>query len=137
MSTLVDTNVLIDVSSGEGAWSAWSAQRLAEAADSGDVIINQIVFAEASMRYRAFEEFELMIRSAGLRCESLPWEGAFVAGDAFLAYRRQGGPRDAILPDFLIGAHARVSGHRILTRDPRRYRAYFPDVDVITPDTHP
>ncbi len=137
MSTLVDTNILIDVASGGGDWFRWSSAKLAEAAESGEIVINQIVFAEASMRFDWFEEFRAMLALSGIACESLPWEGAFVAGEAFYAYRRAGGPRDTILPDFLIGAHARVSGHRILTRDPRRFRTYFPDLDIIAPDTHP
>jgi predicted nucleic acid-binding protein len=137
MSTLIDTNVLIDVTAGSGRWFSWSARRLAEVADQERVVINQVVFAEASMRFESFEDFQQLIDSAGVGCESLPWKGAFEAGSAFLAYRRQGGLRDTILPDFLIGAHARAGNHRILTRDPRRYRAYFPDVEIIAPDTHP
>ena len=84
--------------------------------------------------YERIEELEQAIPSTTFRREPLPYEAAFLAGKAFLKYRRRGGQRTAPLPDFYIGAHAAVSGFRILTRDPRRYRTYFPTVDIISPE---
>jgi hypothetical protein len=65
--------------------------------------------------------------------EPLPWEAAFLAARAFLSYRGKGGAKRAPLPDFYIGAHAAIAGHKLLTRDPRRYRAYFPKLQIIAP----
>jgi predicted nucleic acid-binding protein len=135
-STLVDSNVLIDVFTMEPPWREWSRSRLMEAADAGDVVINQIVLAETAMRFRdavALAALEI----ANFTRESLPWEASFRAGQAHSAYRDRGGLRERTLPDFLIGAHAEARGHRLLTRDSRRYRAYFPTLEIIAPDTHP
>jgi predicted nucleic acid-binding protein len=65
--------------------------------------------------------------------EALPYEAAFLAGKCFLAYRRRGGAKQSPLPDFLIGAHAAVSGYSLLTRDAARYRTYFPKLSLLTP----
>lgn len=137
MSTLVDSNVLIDVIEQSSAWHLWSSDRLAEAAEQGSVFINQIVLAETAELFRDPKDFEPFSAMARLVRENLPWEACYQAGAAHLLYRDRGGERDRTLPDFFIGAHAQVSGHRLLTRDPRRYRQYFPDVEVIAPDTHP
>lgn len=135
-STLVDSNVLIDVIKNASPWRDWSRLRLAEAADSGSVIVNQIVVAEAAIRFR--EPVAMGSLAIGeLSREGIPWDAAFQAGQAHLHYRSRGGRRDRTLPDFLIGAHAQVKGYRLLTRDPRRYRQYFPALDIIAPDTHP
>jgi predicted nucleic acid-binding protein len=95
--------------------------------------INALIYAEVSIGYERVEEMEQAIPSATFRREPLPYEAAFLAGKAFLQYRRRGGLRTSPLPDFYIGAHAAVSNFRLLTRDPRRYRAYFPTVDLIVP----
>ena len=135
-STLVDSNVLIDVIKAVPPWRDWSRARLAEATNAGSVVVNQIVFAETAIRFDeplAIGAFPLN----ELARESIPWEAAFQAGQAHLLYRRRGGARDRTLPDFLIGAHAQVKGYALLTRDPRRYREYFPSLEIIAPDTHP
>ncbi|MGQ7794159.1 type II toxin-antitoxin system VapC family toxin [Faunimonas sp. B44] len=136
MSTLADSNVLLDVIDGTSAWGRWSADQLQEAADRGAVVINPIVLAETSM---SFQDEQAYDAAAFMRLtrENIPWQAAFLAGQAHRRYRNQGGLRERTLPDFLIGAHAAVRGHVILTRDPRRYRAYFPEVGIIAPDTHP
>ena len=92
-----------------------------------------MIYAECSVSYKRIEEVEAAIPPELFRREPLPYEAAFLAGKAFLQYRRRGGARTSPLPDFFIGAHAAVSGYRLLTRDPRRYRAYFPTVELIAP----
>jgi predicted nucleic acid-binding protein len=135
-STLIDSNVLIDVVKDLDPWRVWAAARLSEAADRGRIIVNQIVVAETAIRFRDYGAAETL-NLPQLTRESLPWDAAFEAGRAHRAYRRRGGARERTLPDFLIGAHALVRGYRLLTRDARRYRAYFPTLDIIAPDTHP
>ncbi len=131
--TLVDSNILLDVATGDPTWADWSSQALEAAANESPLVINALIYAEVSIGYERIEQLEQAIPSNTFRREPLPYEAAFLAGKAFLKYRRRGGQRTSPLPDFYIGAHAAVSSFRILTRDPRRYRTYFPTVDVISP----
>ncbi|MBL0374629.1 type II toxin-antitoxin system VapC family toxin [Rhizobium sp. KVB221] len=135
MAVLVDTNVLVDVAVRDENWLKWSRGRLA--AFEGSLIINPVIYAEFSVRYESPEKVEQLLPERDFHRESLPWTAAFAAGAAFRKYRQAGGGRERVLPDFLIGAHAVVRGYSILTRDPKGYRAYFPTVDLITPETHP
>ena len=136
MSTLVDSNVLIDVARSDSPFSAWSAEQIVAARSAGEVVINQVIFSEIATVFRKAGAAHAAIFMRLTR-ESLPWNAAFLAGHAHRDYRDRAGKRERTLPDFLIGAHALVKGHRLLTRDPRRYRRYFPDVEIIAPDTHP
>jgi hypothetical protein len=100
---------------------------------SGELVINPIVYAEVSVGYPSIEDLERAIPPHLYRREALPFDAGFLAGKAFLQYRRRGGRRDRLLPDVYIGAHAAVAGHRLLTRDAARYRGYFPTVKVDEP----
>ena len=131
--TLVDSNVLLDVLTDDRVWFGWSSEALAAALDSGPVVINPIVYAEVSVGFDRIEDLDDALPSIALVREPLPYPAGFVAGKAFLAYRRRGGARVTPLPDFYIGAHALVAGYRLLTRDARRYRTYFPRLAVIGP----
>ncbi|MDQ2634002.1 MAG: type II toxin-antitoxin system VapC family toxin [Pseudomonadota bacterium] len=137
MATLVDTNVLVDIAVRDPVWLKWSRKRLEAARRSGAVIINQIVYSEFSMRYDSVDAVDSVLPEDEFRREGLPWEAAFAATKAFVLYRRAGGAREKILPDFFIGAHAAIRGYTVLTRDPSGFRSYFPGVEVVSPDTHP
>jgi predicted nucleic acid-binding protein len=131
--TLVDTNVLIDLFEGDPRWSDWSAAALAAAASAGPLLINDIVFAELSVGFDRQAACEAFLAEAQVELVATPRAALFLAGKAFHAYRRQGGGRGSVLPDFFIGAHAAVAGLPLITRDPRRYRTYFPTIDLIAP----
>lgn len=131
--TLVDTNVIIDVAAGDAAWSSWSREALQNVIDSGPIVINQIIFAELSVGYQSREELDALLAADLYEREDLPWAAGFMAGRCFVDYRRRGGTRRSPLPDFYIGAHALIRGYRLLTRDPRRYRSYFPGLQLICP----
>jgi len=133
VTTLVDSNVLIDVLDGDPDWSDRSALALEAAAAAGPIVINQVIYAEISVRYEDTDELELDLPEHVFLREQLPWTAAFLAGKAFSDYRRRGGSRRSPLPDFFIGAHAAVAGLRLLTRDASRYRTYFPTVELIVP----
>lgn len=133
MSVLVDSNVLIDVAEDDPVWGDWSRGALEHLADSTQLVLNPLVYAEVSVSYARIEEVERFLPAAVYRREPLPFEAAFLAGKVFLEYRKRGGRRRSPLPDFYIGAHAAVCGHRLLTRDASRYRTYFPRLDVIAP----
>lgn len=131
--TLVDSNVLLDVLTVDPDWAAWSSTALAEALDAGPVILNPIVYAEVSTGFDRIEDLDAALPADLFVREPLPWPAGFLAGKAFLAYRRRGGPRSTPLPDFYIGAHAAVVGYSLLTRDRTRYATYFPGLQVISP----
>lgn len=133
MYTLVDTNVLLDVITEDPQWADWSAEALLRAGNESTLAINPIIYAEVSIHIRTVEEMNDIVSEEHFRRLDLPYEAAFLAGKAFLAYRRRGGMKDVPLADFYIGAHAAVSEMRLLTRDARRYRTYFPTVPLIAP----
>ena len=132
---LVDSNVLIDVATDDPDWAGWSAAALARAGQGGRLVINPIIYAELSVTHSRIETLEELLPEAVFAREPLPWPAAFLAGKAFLAYRRRGGARRSPLPDFYIGAHAAIRGYRLLTRDRGRYATYFPRLALIAPDT--
>ena len=136
ISVLVDSNIILDLFEG-GPTRAWSREALAKAGSTAALAVNPIIWSEISARFAS--EAELTAALSGLQVEKqpIPFEAAFLAGKAHLAYRQAGGLRERTLPDFLVGAHAVARGHKVLTRDPARYRTYFPDLEVIAPDTHP
>lgn len=134
MSVLVDSNVLIDVSAGDSTWGEWSSRALRAAADRAPLVINAIIYAEVSVGCPTIEAVEAALPLDLYRREPLPYEAAFLAGKAYLRHRQSGGARPSPLPDFYIGAHAAIAGHQLLTRDPARYRTYFPTVELIAPD---
>jgi len=131
---LVDSNVLLDVISGDPAWGAWSSAALEQTADEAILVIDALIYAEVSIGFASIEALEEALPPDLYRREHLPYEAAFLAGKAFLRYREAGGTRQSPLPDFYIGAHAAVSGYRLLTRDATRYRTYFPALELIAPD---
>jgi hypothetical protein len=95
--------------------------------------INPIIYSELSISFARIEELEVVIAEAALAVEEVPREGLFLAGKAFLRYRQGRGAKHNVLPDFIIGAHAALMRWPLLTRDARRYRTYFPTVDIIAP----
>jgi predicted nucleic acid-binding protein len=132
-AVLLDSVVLLDVITRDPAWFDWSAAALAEAADGAGAVLNPIVYAEISAAFTDIEAVDAAVPPSIFRREQLPWEAAFLASKAYVAYRRRGGVRRSPLPDFYIGAHAAVAGYRLLTRDARRFRAYFPTIELIAP----
>jgi predicted nucleic acid-binding protein len=130
----VDSNVLLDVMTEDASWLSWSVSAIERAADTSRLVINPVIYAEASVRFTKIEELDAALPSDLFEREPIPYEAAFLAGKAYLAYRRRGGTRRSPLPDFFIGAHAAVTSYRLLTRDPARYRAYFPKLSLIAPD---
>ena len=134
LGTLVDTNVLLDVLTDDPTWALWSSEALVAAAESGPLWINPIFYAEVSVRFSRIEDLEEARPADDYRRAQLPWEAAFLAGKAFVQYRRRGGAKTSTLPDFYIGSHAAVADMALLTRDGTRYQTYFPTVTLITLD---
>jgi predicted nucleic acid-binding protein len=130
---LVDSNVLIDVIKGDPVFGEWSQRELLDARARDTVSINDIVYAELSIGYATVEDLEGFLEVIGIVLAPTPRAALFLAAKAFQRYRAAGGIRTGVLPDFFIGAHAQVMDSLLLTRDPRRYRSYFPNVSLIAP----
>jgi predicted nucleic acid-binding protein len=131
--TLVDTNVLVDLVSDNAEWADWSQAGLEAASLRGPLFINEVIYAELSVRYDHMDTLDRYLDEAGIEFTQSPKAALFLAGKAFARYRKAGGSKAGVLPDFFIGAHASITGMPILTRDISRYRTYFPDVTLIAP----
>ncbi len=131
--TFVDTNVLLDLFSGAPPWADWARPRLESAALAGPMLINDVVYAELCPNADSLEEVDNLLAMIGAELAPIPRPALFLAAKAFTAYRRRGGTRTGVLPDFFIGAHAAIVGAPLLTRDASRYRTYFPTLELIAP----
>ena len=130
--TVVDSSVLLDVFTEDARWLDWSQSQLIEAAQRGPLILNAVILAEVAPRFSLIEDLRSALPSMA-HSEEIPIAASFLAGHAHAAYRRAGGAREAVLPDFLIGAHAAVTDRPLLTRDPRRVATYLPGASLISP----
>ncbi len=137
MIYLIDSNVMLDVATRDPVWSSWSGSTLQRLADQGTLAINVIIYAELSVGYSSPDVLDDILSRMEVRREDLPWDAAFLAGKAFVGYRRRGGEKRSPMPDFFIGAHAACSGLVLVTRDAARYRTYFPNIELISPDDAP
>ena len=131
--TVVDSSVLLDVFTEDPTWGDWSERQLTAAARAGALVLNAVVLAEIAPRFSRFEDLRAALPTMAT-VEEIPSAAAFLAGHAHAAYRRAGGAREALLPDFLIGAHAAATGRALLTRDPRRVATHIPGTKLIAPD---
>ncbi|MHB1808349.1 MAG: type II toxin-antitoxin system VapC family toxin [Solirubrobacteraceae bacterium] len=131
--TVVDSSVLLDIFTEDARWLEWSLTQLSATAERGVLVLNSVVLAEIAPRFSRVEDLRAALPSMSL-VEEIPLAAAFLAGHAHAAYRRAGGARQAVLPDFLIGAHAAITGRPLLTRDPRRVTSYIPGAELIAPD---
>ena len=130
---LVDTNVLVDVLEDDPEWADWSIGQLRAQSQIHRLAINPIIYSELSLTFSSVEALDRTVDDLGLTMMEIPKPALFLAGKAFVRYRRQGGQKQNVLADFFIGAHAAVSRYPLLTRDTRRYSSYFADVKLIAP----
>jgi predicted nucleic acid-binding protein len=131
--TLVDSCILIDVLANDPAWADWSLDKLDQLGQQAPLVINPIILAEISPRFERAGDLDAALAQLPIKREALPWDAAFLAGQAFKVYRCAKGAKTSPMPDFYIGAHALVHGMRLLTRDAARYQSYFPKLVVIAP----
>ena len=131
---LVDTNVLVDVLEDDPKWADWSVRQLRAQAQVHELVINPVIYSELSLTFDSVKALDETIEGMGLIYQELPRPALFLAGRAFVKYRREGGTKSNVLADFFIGAHAAVLSCGILTRDGRRYRNYFPRVAIVAPE---
>ena len=131
--TLVDSCVLIDVLANDPAWADWSLDQLDRLGSQAPLIINPLIVAEVSPRFERAGDLEAALAQLPLQRQALPWDAAFLAGQAFKVYRQAQGLKTSPMPDFYIGAHALFGGLQLLTRDAARYRSYFPRLALVSP----
>jgi predicted nucleic acid-binding protein len=131
---LVDTNVLVDVLENDPEWADWSIGQLRAQSKIHRLAINPVIYSELSLTFSSVDALDKTIDKLGLAMLELPRPALFLAGKAFVRYRRKGGTKNNVLADFFIGAHAAVSRYPLLTRDTLRYSAYFADVKLIAPN---
>jgi predicted nucleic acid-binding protein len=132
---LVDTNVLVDVLQNDPVWSDWSAAQLRSLSRVHRLALNPVIYAELALSYDSVEVLDEVIETSELDFEEVPRSALFLASRAHLQYRRRGGHRPQVLPDFFIGAHAAVNGWPLLSRDAARFKTYFPTLRVIAPNS--
>jgi predicted nucleic acid-binding protein len=130
---LVDTNVLVDVLEDDPEWAEWSVRQLRAQSQVHELIINPVIYSELSLTFDSVGALDDALNDMSLTFHELPRPALFLAGRAFVKYRRSGGRKSNVLADFFIGAHAAVLGCAILTRDARRYKSYFPRVALVAP----
>lgn len=130
---LIDSNVILDLWDEDPVWSDWSSSQLRALYSQHEFAINAIIYAEISTRFSSEAHLDERLAELEIRVLDIPRESAFLASKAFIQYRREGGKRIKVLPEFFIGAHACVLGCPLLTRDPQTYATYFPGVQLIAP----
>ena len=130
---LVDSCVITDLGDPASEWYEWSASTLETLDDDNALAINPIIYTECSIGYETVEEIELLFDTLSLEYKEIPREALFLAGRAFVNYRRRQGVKTNVLPDFFIGAHAAVENFKLVTRDKGRFSSYFPSVELILP----
>lgn len=133
MTVLVDTNVILDVVTNDQVWKPWSLDKLNRLAITDRLAINDVIFAELAPGFDKFEEVDDLVDEMGLEFRPMPRSALFLAGKVHQQYRQRSGAKDGVLPDFFIGAQAAIEGLPLLTRDTRRFRGYFPSIDLIAP----
>lgn len=130
---LVDTNILVDVLQNDPQWADWSIAQLRAQAKLHALAINPVIYAEMSLSFSTLEALDEVVKTMELELREIPRPALFLAAKAYALYRRRGGNKGQVLPDFFIGAHAAVEGWPLLTRDASRFKTYFPTLEVIAP----
>jgi predicted nucleic acid-binding protein len=130
---LVDSNVILDVFLNDLKWADWSESKLDEYSYHTSLYINSIIYSEISIGFKLIEDLESAMARSGFQLLEIPKEALFLAGKAYIKYKRRKGVKRTPLPDFFIGAQAAVLNLDLLTRDVSRYQSYFPTVKLIAP----
>ena len=134
METCIDTNVLIYVLDASSPFSKWAGNLMYQQLQLGDLVIDPMVYSEVSVGFETVALLDATLLRLGVALVQPSTRALFNAARAFSVYKSRGGTKTNVLPDFLIGANALDRGATLITRDPARYRTYFPDLKLIAPD---
>ncbi|NOQ17426.1 MAG: PIN domain-containing protein [Methyloprofundus sp.] len=132
---LIDSCIITDLASPESEWFNWSASILEKLDPNNTFIINPIIYTECSVGFKTIEEVESLFDALGFAIQAIPKEALFLAGKAFLQYKKRKGSKTNVLPDFFIGAHAAIMNYPLISRDKGRFNTYFPNVELIMPNS--
>ena len=130
---LVDSDVILDLFLDDPDWADWSEATLTKFGDLDTLYINLVIYTEISIGFERIEALEKAMEIAAFQMLEIPKEALFLAGKAFMQYKKSEGSKSSPLPDFYIGAQAAVMDLDLITRDESRYRTNFPTVNLITP----
>ncbi len=131
---MVDSCVLLDILTEDPKWFSWSSAQLAHAANRGMLVVNPVIFSEVSISFDSIEAMDTLFSPECFEYRPISQDAAFLAGKCFLHYRKRRGTKTLPLPDFFIGAQAAIEQLPLITRDTKRFRTYFPTVELICPE---
>lgn len=132
MITAVDTSALLAIAKAEGDAEAW-VSTLADCSAQGELIVGDVVVAELAAFFMDAGRLQAFLSSLSLRFDAADIAAPLLAGRMFRRYRDAGGPREQLIPDFLIAAHALTQAEQLAGRDRGYLRAYFPKLKLVRP----
>ena len=133
MITAIDTNVVLDVVTADARYGLASAEAMRRAASEGSLIACEIVWAELAAAFGPGPQAEATLGRLGIEFSGVARTEAVAAGTAWRTHRNRGGPRERLIGDFLVGAHALGKADRLLTRDRGFYSLCFSGLTVMDP----
>jgi len=85
---LVDSTIILDVFLNDLKWADWSESKLEEYSHYSSLYINEIIYSEISIGFNSIEDLENAVSKAGFQMLEIPKEALFLAGKAYLKYKR-------------------------------------------------
>lgn len=132
MTTAIDTSVILSILGRESGYESWELA-LRQASESGLLCICPVVFAELSPGSESAPKLLHLLESLAIEYDNFSPESAHLAGRIHLQYRREGGLREHLIPDFLVAAHAKLQCNQLAAIDRGYLRRYFPELKLLAP----
>src|SRR5207249_2189342 len=119
----VDSSVLLGLVKNEAAYGFW-LDFILDLHSRAQLVVCDVVYAEIAGLYDDESELQRALALIGVTYDAIRSDTAFLAGEIYASYRRAGGPRTSLVPDFLVGAHALRQTNGLLTTDRGYLRKY-------------